>query len=120
MCDSAVFGKRIFDTHPSPPSSGDDRTQGRSYTPTTVITQTAKVQASWSQRWGAAMKQVFSLITLSLLCMVVAPVTPAQDTVTGAFEGTITSSLTGDPIEGATVEIINVESGVAILKRSDS
>lgn len=44
----------------------------------------------------------------------------AQDTVTGAFEGNVTNSLTGDPIEGAVAEIINIESGISVIKRSDA
>ncbi|MDQ3011879.1 MAG: carboxypeptidase-like regulatory domain-containing protein [Acidobacteriota bacterium] len=44
----------------------------------------------------------------------------SQDTVTGAFEGTVTNALTGDPIEGATAEIANVETGVTFTKRTDA
>jgi len=44
----------------------------------------------------------------------------SQDTVTGAFEGTVTNGLTGDPIERATVEITNVETGVAFTKHTDA
>jgi len=43
-----------------------------------------------------------------------------QDTVTGAFEGTVTGSQTGSPVEGAAVEIINLETGGVILKQTDS
>jgi hypothetical protein len=59
-----------------------------------------------------------------LLCLLVPylPPTPAraQDTVTGAFEGTVTSSETGEVIAGAEVQIINQQTGLAIPKRADS
>ena len=44
----------------------------------------------------------------------------AQDTVTGAFEGTVTNSVTGQPIEGATAEITNVETGIIVTKLTDA
>src|SRR5215813_6017026 len=44
----------------------------------------------------------------------------AQDTVTGAFQGTVTDSATGLPIRGATVDIINEETGQKITLQSDS
>src|SRR6476620_11191233 len=44
----------------------------------------------------------------------------AQDTVTGAFEGTVTNSQTGDPIAGAAVEIVNQTTGLLIPKKTDS
>src|SRR5215212_3515060 len=44
----------------------------------------------------------------------------SQDTVTGAFEGTVTNGLTGDSIEGATAEIINVETNITFTKRTDA
>ena len=43
----------------------------------------------------------------------------AQDTVTGAFEGTISDSQTGAALKGALVEIINQQTGVAISLRAD-
>jgi hypothetical protein len=43
-----------------------------------------------------------------------------QDTVTGAFEGTVTNSETGAVIVAAVVEIINQQTGQAITKSSDS
>src|SRR5205085_10559631 len=46
--------------------------------------------------------------------------TRAQDTVTGAFEGTVTDTDTGAAIKGATVEIINQQTGLSINLRSDS
>ncbi|MDQ3747144.1 MAG: carboxypeptidase-like regulatory domain-containing protein, partial [Acidobacteriota bacterium] len=44
----------------------------------------------------------------------------AQDTVTGAFEGTVTDSRTGQPIARARVEFTNQQTGVALFKLSDS
>ncbi len=44
----------------------------------------------------------------------------SQDTVTGAFEGTVTSSETGAPVAGAAVEIVSQQTGVVIPKRTDS
>ena len=46
--------------------------------------------------------------------------TSAQDTVTGAFEGTVTSSQTGELVGGAFVQIINQATGLVIPKRTDS
>jgi hypothetical protein len=57
---------------------------------------------------------------LSLLVTVGIPVRAhAQDTVTGAFEGTISDSQTGAALKGALVEIINQQTGVAISLRAD-
>ncbi len=44
----------------------------------------------------------------------------AQNTVTGAFEGTVTNSQTGVPVAGATVLIINPQTGLTIPKTSDA
>ncbi len=43
----------------------------------------------------------------------------AQDTVTGAFEGTISDSQTGAALKGALVEIINQQTGVSISLQAD-
>lgn len=43
-----------------------------------------------------------------------------QDTVTGAFEGNVTNSLTGDPIEGATAVITNIETGATFTKLTNA
>ncbi|HYG11263.1 MAG TPA: TonB-dependent receptor, partial [Pyrinomonadaceae bacterium] len=78
----------------------------------------------FSMRGGRAIMSVF--ITCLLLLGIVAPsgtVIPtsyAQDTVTGAFEGTVTNSQTGAIIPGAAVQIINQQTGQAIPKTSDS
>ncbi len=44
----------------------------------------------------------------------------AQDTVTGAFEGTVTNSQTGAVVAGAVAQLINKQTGLSITKRSDS
>ncbi|MGH9941599.1 MAG: carboxypeptidase-like regulatory domain-containing protein, partial [Pyrinomonadaceae bacterium] len=56
------------------------------------------------------------------VCVVAAslPVSVAQDTVTGAFEGTVTSTDTGQAITGAAVQIINQATGQIFPKTSDS
>ncbi|HEX8070612.1 MAG TPA: TonB-dependent receptor [Pyrinomonadaceae bacterium] len=43
-----------------------------------------------------------------------------QDTVTGAFEGTVTDTQTGAPLAGATVEITNQQTGLSVTLRTDS
>src|ERR1700681_4751114 len=61
-------------------------------------------------------------LAVLLLIHVVAltmPVT-AQDTLTGAFEGIVSNSQTGDAVEGADVQIVNQQSGIVIQKRTDS
>ena len=52
-----------------------------------------------------------SVSLMSLLVVFSASVGRSQDTVTGAFLGTVTNSLTGVPITGAAVEIINEQTG---------
>src|SRR5215207_1690409 len=44
----------------------------------------------------------------------------AQDTLTGAFEGTVTDARTGQPVARARVEFINQQTGVAVTKLTDS
>ena len=44
----------------------------------------------------------------------------AQDTVTGAFEGTVTYTQTGQRLRGAEVEIINEQTRVTVKLRSDN
>src|ERR1043166_1904555 len=57
---------------------------------------------------------------LFLLVTIYAPLRAnAQDTVTGAFEGTISDSQTGVVLKGALVEIINQQTGVAISLQTD-
>ena len=61
-----------------------------------------------------------SFVTALLLLPVPTPTVSAQDTVTGAFEGIVTSSQTGQPITGATALIVNQQTGLVITKTTDS
>ena len=58
------------------------------------------------------------LLLIYLLAAV--EVARAQDTVTGAFEGTVTDTQTGTPLAGATVEITNQQTGLTVTLRTDS
>jgi hypothetical protein len=75
-------------------------------------------------RRGRGVTSVF--LACCLLLAVIAPagltVPPvyAQDTVTGALEGTVTNSETGAIIAGAAVQIINAQTGQTIPKTSDA
>lgn len=59
---------------------------------------------------------LFIHLVLLLAC---ASATKAQDTVTGAFEGTVTDSQTGAPLKGAAVEIINQQTNVSVSLQTD-
>src|SRR2546430_12418179 len=48
------------------------------------------------------------------------PLAIAQDTVTGAFEGTVTDSSTGAPVSRASVQIVNQQTLQVIPKTTDS
>ncbi len=65
------------------------------------------------------LKQFLLTLALVLLVLGLGSATRAQDTVTGAFEGTVSNSQTGAEIKGALVEIINQQTGVTISLRSD-
>ena len=56
------------------------------------------------------------------LCLSLLPLWPvaAQDTVTGAFEGTVTNTDTGEVIAGATALIINQQTGQTYTRTSDT
>ena len=64
-----------------------------------------------------SMRQTLLLV---FCCLAIAATVCAQDTVTGAFEGTVTNSQTSDPIAGATAEIINLETGISLTKTTDA
>ena len=65
-----------------------------------------------------------SLAHLVVLCLFLilasASQTSAQDTVTGAFEGTVSDSQTGAPLKDAAVEIINQQTGLIVALRTDN
>ena len=63
---------------------------------------------------------VLRLCSLTLLLAACALAARAQDTVTGAFEGTVSHGRTGARIPGALVEIINQASGVTLRRRTDA
>lgn len=77
-----------------------------------------------STRRGRGMLSIF--VSCCLLLGIAAPagttipLAYAQDTVTGAFEGMVTNSQTGAIIPGASVQIINQQTGQAISKTSDT
>jgi hypothetical protein len=60
------------------------------------------------------------LLTIACLLATTPPTGSTQDTVTDAFEGTVTNSLTGVAVPAATVEIINQQTGQVITKSSDT
>ena len=62
-----------------------------------------------------------SLLLLLVVCAVGPLVgrTNAQNTVTGAFEGVVSDRLTGVPLKGATVEIVNQQTNVVFRTTSD-
>src|SRR5262245_20781495 len=59
-------------------------------------------------------------ISSLFLCLILSSLGLAQDSTTGAFEGAVTDNLTGAPSEGALAEIINLETNIIIVKRTDS
>ena len=61
----------------------------------------------------------FLIPFLLLLVLASSVVVHAQDTVTGAFEGTISDSQTGAALKGALVEITNQQTGVIVSLRAD-
>src|ERR1041384_2590742 len=68
-----------------------------------------------------ALRPIALLCTLLVLHALSWPArTRAQNTVTGAFEGTVTDTQTGAAIEGATVEVINQQTGLTLTLRSDA
>ena len=60
------------------------------------------------------------LLSVVCWCVCVVPAARAQDTVTGAFEGTVTSNETGAAVTNASVQIVNQQTGLIIPKTSDS
>jgi Carboxypeptidase regulatory-like domain/TonB dependent receptor len=56
---------------------------------------------------------------LFITCLLWQPTAQGQDTVTGAFEGTISDSQTGASLKDAQVEIINQQTGVTFTLRTD-
>ena len=66
------------------------------------------------------LRPLLAFVTTISLMLATLPTVQPQDTVTGAFEGTVTNSDTGDPITGATALIINQQTGQTYPKTSDT
>ncbi|MDQ1558390.1 MAG: hypothetical protein QOD32_1450 [Pyrinomonadaceae bacterium] len=84
----------------------------------------AVASSHFSTRRGRGITSVF-LIWFLLLGIITpagmtVPTVYAQDTVTGAFEGTVTNSQTGEIIPGAAVQIINSQTNQIVPKTSDA
>src|SRR6266850_3154537 len=65
-------------------------------------------------------RATITLLLLIISVLVMTKSTHAQDTVTGAFEGTVTNSRTGAPLKGADVEITNQQTGLKINIQTDN
>ncbi len=65
------------------------------------------------------MKTPYSIV-LALMFFWLPACALAQDTVTGAFEGTVTNSLTGAPLANAAAEIVNLETGLSFANQTDA
>src|ERR1700730_571668 len=66
------------------------------------------------------MRATVTLLLLIISVLVMTKGTFAQDTVTGAFEGTVTDMQTGAPLKGADVEITNQQTGLKINLHTDN
>ncbi|MEP6913000.1 MAG: TonB-dependent receptor, partial [bacterium] len=62
----------------------------------------------------------FSLFLFVFCCVMPMKSLRAQDYVTGAFEGQVRNSATGETVPGATVRITNNDTGVPIARQTDS
>ncbi len=71
-------------------------------------------------RLRSTLYQLFLLLLVTTWLLFPLAQSKAQDTVTGAFEGTVTNGQTGELVGGAAVEIINQQTGQIIPKRTDS
>jgi hypothetical protein len=71
-------------------------------------------------RTDSLLRALVAVVLAALFAFPVAHHAAAQDTVTGAFEGTVRDSRTGQPIARARVEFINQQTVVSLFKLSDS
>src|SRR5215471_1049219 len=71
------------------------------------------------ERRDNQLKRVLLISVSILLGFAMQSAVRAQDTVTGAFEGTISDSQSGANLKGALVEIINQQTGVTITLHTD-
>ena len=65
------------------------------------------------------LRRLTLLIWAAVCLLLVFTCARAQDTVTGAFEGTVTDSQTGTPLKSAAVEIINQQTGLTMSLHTD-
>src|SRR5215813_6903959 len=65
------------------------------------------------------MERVLIPVVILLSFAFVCPAT-AQDTITGAFQGWVTDSRTGNPIVGAEAKITNIRTGISYTRRTDA
>ncbi|MGI9106686.1 MAG: carboxypeptidase regulatory-like domain-containing protein [Pyrinomonadaceae bacterium] len=81
-----------------------------------------KVDKSMHARSLLSSRSRLGLALILSICLPFAsvPIVNSQDTVTGAFEGTVTNSITGAIVAGAAVQIINQQTNQAIPKTSDT
>jgi Carboxypeptidase regulatory-like domain len=63
---------------------------------------------------------ISSALLISLLLSLLPISTSGQNTVTGAFEGVVTNSLTKEPISGAIIRFTNQLTGIPAARRSDA
>src|SRR2546423_587323 len=69
---------------------------------------------------SARLRSLVALAAAFCLTFGLMPVVRSQDTVTGAFEGTVTNSDTGEVVGGAMALIINQQTGQTYPKTSDA
>src|SRR6266550_4980013 len=62
----------------------------------------------------------FPVFLFVFICLMPIKTLRAQDYVTGAFEGQVKNSATGEAVPGATVRIINNDTGVPLARQTDS
>ena len=91
--------------------------------PFMYLTRNLPTEGTIMNRQAVLFSRALRIFTLSLFVLstlqLASPNACAQDTVTGAFEGTV-KSRSGEPIAGASIQFINQLTDVPIAKRSDS
>jgi hypothetical protein len=79
-----------------------------------------KTQVPPQVRFRNGVHHIIAFAIVLLTCFSSSEVVKAQDTLTGAFEGIISDSQSGNALEGATVEIINQQTGRNIQRTTDA
>lgn len=69
--------------------------------------------------WNELLRVVSASTIAFLFCVLSPGSSRAQTEVTGAIEGLVVNSVTGEPIAGATVRIINFDTGLPYAVRTD-